>query len=222
MAILNKSSLLSSANIIRNETVESANTAQRVGSHLYNSTDTLFNTYCRIDKKGSKGFSYIISGYDYNDIQLQVVHYHRPSKTWKFVSGSGLQNQHQGSLEIKFVDANAAKTARPRVILPSAQDTVNYANSTEIQRILTEMDKLRTNDTFQHIIAQGETIAYNTQRAGGYYDCSSHTYGGGANKHFTSPRYGLALTYKGKIVSNVLAVKIGYVVNTGLMKIKNV
>lgn len=225
MSILTKSALLTSANVIKNETAESANTATRVGTQLVNEVDTLFNLFCRIDKVGNYGFKYTISGYDPSDVQLQVVKWNRSGKGWKFVSGSGLRNQPIGVLENKFVDANAAITARPRVDLVAANATLHYypdAVNPLIQNILGEMSKLRTIEHFEHTIGGGQVIWYNTDKAGGYYNCEAHSYGGGENIHFNSPRYGLAITYRGKIVSNVLPVKIGYNAVTTNMQMKNI
>lgn len=222
--ITNKSTLLTNAHVIQNETNEAANTANRVGSQLVNEVDTLFNTFCRIDKTRTNGMNYTISGYDPQDIQLQVVKWNRARKCWKFVSGAGLKNQHTGSLQQRFVDHVSALTARPRVTLTTATGHLNYRDdqSFEIATILAEMAKLRTIEHFAHTTGQGGEIWYNCDKAGGYYNCEAGGYGGGANLHLNSPRYGLALTYRGNIISNVLAVKIGYDPTAAQMVIKNV
>lgn len=226
MSILTKSTLLTAANVIKNETTESANTATRVGTQLVNEVDTLFNLFCRIDKVGTYGLKYTISGYDPSDVELQVVKWHKAGKCWRFVSGAGLRNQHQDSLENKFVDADAAKTARPRVTLTNGIDTINYKPdqpySQQAITILNEMQKLRTIEHFEHSTSQGGAVWYNADKAGGYYNCEAHSYDGGAGIHFNSPRYGLAITYRGVIVSNVLPVKIGYNPVGGTMVMRNV
>lgn len=212
--------------MIKNETQESANTAIRVGTQLVNEVDTLFNTFCRLDKQRNNSLKYTISGYDYQDVQLQVVKWNRSTKCWKFVSGNGLRNQHDGSLETRYVNADAAITALPRTNLTSSTGYLTYwptqEYSSEITTILNEMAKLRTTEHFSHTLGDGSEIWYNLDKAGGYYNCEAHGYDGGSNLHGNSPRYGLALTYRGNIISNVLAVKIGYNPVYAKMQMKNI
>lgn len=223
--IKTQSNLITTANIIKNETQDRANTATRVGTQLVDTVDTLFNKFCRIDKIRKNSLKYTISGYDYTDVQLQVVKWNRKGKCWKFVSGSGLTNQRMQDLENRFVDANEAISARPRVVLNSANGTLTYSDtlvSSEITVLLDEMAKLRTIEHFSHNTGKGYAIWYNIDRAGGYYNCEAGSYDEGSGNHHNAPRYGLALTYRGVIVSNVLPVKIGYNSRDAVMIMSNI
>lgn len=227
MSILNKSTLLTKANIIKNETVDAANSATRVGTMFVDEVDTLFNLFCRIDKVGKYGFKYTISGYDPADVQLQVVKWNRKGRNWRFVSGRGLVNQPMEDLQLKFVDASMAMTAKPRVSMVNNVGYLSYDTRQSIDpmivTILQEMSKLRTNAHFEQILGDSSAIWYNKEKvSGGYYNCETRSYDDLIDDHYNSPRYGLALTYRGVIVSNILPVKIYYVPNTSTMGMKNI
>lgn len=211
--IRTQSNLLTDAAVIRDETQESANSATRVGTAIFDTVDTVFNTYAIIQKAGNYGLSYKVSGYDISDIQLQVVRWNRKSHCYKFVSGAGIffnYNDH-------FMDVDSAKTARPRMNLTTPTGTLDY--TTDLNTILTELEKLRTTV----YIEQGEgdkTIYFNTEKAGKHFDPSIGSYSG--EGYLRSPRYGLALTYKGMIISNIIAVRIGYRPSEAKMNIRNI
>lgn len=210
--IRNQSGLLTDAGIIKSETQESANTATRVGTAIFDTVDTLYNCYCTLHKQGRGGLAYKISGYDLNQIQLQVVRWNRKSHCYKFVSGAGFYADPND----RFINFDAAKTSRPRMNLQNTQGVLNYV--TDVDVLLLEMLKMRTRVYIQKG-TDNNPIYFNTERAGKHFNAQTGTYDG--DVYFRSPRYGLALTYKGQIISNVIGVSIGYRPNLGRMSITN-
>lgn len=210
--IRNQSGLLTDAGIIKNETQESANTATRVGTTIFDTVDTLYNCYCTLRKQGRGRLAYKISGYDLNQIQLQVVRWNRKSHCYKFVSGAGLSTDPNN----RFINFNAAKTSRPRMSLQNTQGILNYV--TDVDVLLLEMLKMRTRAYIQGG-TDNNPIYFNTERAGKHFNAQTGSYD--EDIYFRSPRYGLALTYKGQIISNVIGVSIGYRPNSGNMSITN-
>lgn len=211
--IRTQSNLLTDAAIIRDETQESANSATRVGTTMFDTVDTLFNTYAKIHKQGKNGINYTVSGYDLNQVQLQVVRWNRKSHCYKFVSGAGIY----GNYNDRFINYEAAKSARPRMNLTAPTGILEY--DTDCSVILTEMLKLRTT----RYIEQGtgnHLIYFNTEQAGKHYDAHTGSYS--SERYLRSPRYGLALTYKGMIISNVIAVRIGYRPSEAKMNMRNI
>lgn len=206
MSILTRNGLITQANVIKNETNEGANTHTRVGKQLVDTVDTMYGLYARLDANGDVNINYTISGYDLSDVQLQVVKWNRRKKCWKFVSGAGIPNT---TCSNKFISIDNARTARPRATFTYNSGSLSFGTiqSDEITTILNEMAKLRTSEYFAHEISNGRHIWYNADRGGKYFNCEYAHY---TESHMTSPRYGVAVTYKGMIISNVIAVKIGY------------
>lgn len=215
--ISTQSELRTSANVIRYEISEGANTHARVGSQLVNEVDTMFNMYGKLTKQGNNSVLYEIYGYDYQDVKLQVMKWNRRQRCWKFVSGKGLANV----VTDKYVDLDAAKTAKPRMDMPSQNGVLVYDYG--VSTLKNEMMKLRTVDHFTHPFGRhGEPtryIWYNVERAGAYFNQITGEMG---ERHYCSPRYALALVVGGRVISNIMSVKIGYEPNSGEIIIKNV